>query len=108
MTLKAFRANRFGFVLAIFTLNSRRFYHDLPTVKASITLDAPHRSIVVAFIRLVTQNDDPTHNTAGGRVDPGYVFSGIVSRLGCRVIIPSCYRVILGNRRAEQVPIWRI
>jgi hypothetical protein len=79
MTLKAFRGNRFGFLLEIFALNSRRFYHHLPTVKASIILDAPHRSIVVASIRLVTQNDYPTHNTASGRVDPGYVFSGIVS-----------------------------
>jgi hypothetical protein len=31
MTLKAFRGNRFEFVLEIFTLNSRRFCHDLPT-----------------------------------------------------------------------------
>jgi hypothetical protein len=53
MTLKAFRGNRFEFLLEIFTPNSRRFYHALPTVKASVTLDAPHRSIVVAFIRLV-------------------------------------------------------
>jgi hypothetical protein len=104
MTLKAFRGNGFEFLLEIFTLNSRRFYHDLPTVKASITLDAPHRSIVVASISLVTQNDYPTHNTAGGRVDPGYVFSGIVPRLGRRVIILSCYRVILGNGRAKRVP----
>jgi hypothetical protein len=94
MPLKAFRGNRFESLLEIFTLNSRRFYHDLPTVKPSITLDAPHRSIVAASIRLVTQNDYPTHNTAGGRVDPKCVFSGIVSRLVCRVIIPSCYRVI--------------
>jgi hypothetical protein len=104
MTLKAFRGHRFEFLLAILTLNSRRFYHDPPTVKASITLDAPHRGIVVASIRLVTQNDDPTHNTTGGRVDPGYVFSGIVSRLGYCVIIPSYYRVILGNGRAKRFP----
>jgi hypothetical protein len=104
MTLKAFRGNRFESLLEIFTLNSRRFYHHLPTVKASLTLDTPHRSIVVASIRLVTQNDYTTHNTAGGRVDPGCVFSGIVSRLGCHVIIPSCYRVILGNGRAKRVP----
>jgi hypothetical protein len=57
---------------------------------------------------LVTQNDYPAHNTTGGRADPGYVFSGIVSTLGCRVIIPSCYRVILGNGRAKRVRIWRI
>jgi hypothetical protein len=104
MTLKAFRGNRFEFLLETFTFNARRFYHDLPTV----TLGAPHRSIVVASIRLVTQNDYPAHNTAGGRADPEYVFSGIVSRLGYRVIIPSCYRVILGNGRAKLVPIWRI
>jgi hypothetical protein len=42
MTLRAFQGNRFEFLLEIFTLNSRRFYHDLPTV----TLDAPQRSIV--------------------------------------------------------------
>jgi hypothetical protein len=101
MTLKAFRGNRFEFLLEIFTLNYWRFYHDIPTV----TLDAPYWSIVVASIRLVTQNDYPIHNTAGGRVDPWYVFSVIVSRLGCRVIIPSCYRVILGNGRAKRVPI---
>jgi hypothetical protein len=95
MTLKAFRGNRFEFLLEIFTLNSRRFYQDLPTVKASITLEGPHRSIVVTSIRLVIQNDYRTRNTAGGRVDPGSVFSGIVSRFGCRVIIPSYYRVIL-------------
>jgi hypothetical protein len=68
--------------------------------------DAPHRRIVVASIRLVTQNDSPTRNTASGRVDLGYVFSGIVSTLGSRVIIPSCYRVIFGNGRAKRVPIW--
>jgi hypothetical protein len=104
MTLKAFRGNRFEFLLEIFTLNSRRFYHDLPTVKASITLDAPHRSIVVASIRLVAQNDYSTQNTAARRVDPGYVFSGIASRLSCRILIPSCHRVVLGNGR-ETVPI---
>jgi hypothetical protein len=31
MTFKAFRGNRFEFLLEIFTFNSRRFYHDLPT-----------------------------------------------------------------------------
>jgi hypothetical protein len=50
MTLKAFRGNRFEFLLEIFTLNSRRFCHDLPIV----TLDAPHRSMVITSIRLVT------------------------------------------------------
>jgi hypothetical protein len=40
MTFKAFRSNRFEFLLETFTLNSRRFYHDLPTVKAPITLEA--------------------------------------------------------------------
>jgi hypothetical protein len=104
MILKAFRGNRFGFILEIFTLNSWRFYHDRPTV----TLDAPHRIIVVASIRLITQNDYPTHNTTGGRVDPGYSFSGIVSRLDRRVIIPSSYRVLLGNGRAKRAPTWPI
>jgi hypothetical protein len=108
MTLKAFRCDRFRFLPDLLTLNSRRFRHDLSTVKVSTTLDAPHRSVIVASIRLVTQNDYRTHNTAGGRVDPGCVFSGIVSRLGSRVIIRSCYRVILGNGRAKRVPIWRI
>jgi hypothetical protein len=51
MTFKAVRGSRFEFFLEIFTLNSRRFYHDLPTVKASITLGAPHRSIVVVAKR---------------------------------------------------------
>jgi hypothetical protein len=55
MTLKAFRCNRFGFLPELFTVSYRRFYHDLPTVKASITLHAPHRSVVVSFIRLVIQ-----------------------------------------------------
>jgi hypothetical protein len=55
MTLKAFWVNRFEFLSEIFILNSRRFYDDLPTVKASIILDAPYRSIVVASIRLVTR-----------------------------------------------------
>jgi hypothetical protein len=104
MTLKAFRGNRFEFLLEIFTLNSRHFYHDPPTVKASITLGAPDRSTVIASIRLVTQNDYSTYNTAGRRVDPGYVFSGIVPRLACRVIIPSCCRVILGNGRRNGFP----
>jgi hypothetical protein len=108
MTLKAFRCDRFRFLPGLLALNSRRFRHDLSTVKALVTLDAPHRSVVIAFIRLVTQNDCRTHNTAGGRVDPGCVFSGIVSRLGSRVIIPSCYRVILGNGHAKPVPGWRI
>jgi hypothetical protein len=55
MTLKAFQGDRFRFLPEIFTVNSRRFYHDLSTIKASITLHAPHRSVVVAFIRLVIQ-----------------------------------------------------
>jgi hypothetical protein len=101
---QGFRGNRFEFLLEIFTPSSRRFDHDPPTIKASRVIDAPHRSIVVASIRLVTQNDYGTHNIAGGRVDPGYVFSGIVSRLGCCVIIPSCSRVILGNGRAKRFP----
>jgi hypothetical protein len=53
MTLKAFRCNRFGFLPELFTVSSRRFYHDLSTVKASTTLHAPHRIVVVAFIGLV-------------------------------------------------------
>jgi hypothetical protein len=39
----------------LFAVSYRRFYHDPSTVKASITLHAPHRSIVVFFIRLVIQ-----------------------------------------------------
>jgi hypothetical protein len=31
MALKAFRGNRFEFLLEIFTLKSRRLYHDLST-----------------------------------------------------------------------------
>jgi hypothetical protein len=57
MTLKAFRCDRFRFLLELFTVNSRRFYHDLSTVKASITLHALHRSVDVASIRLITQNN---------------------------------------------------
>jgi hypothetical protein len=56
MTLKAFRCDGFRFLPELFTVSSRRFYHDLSTVKTSITLHAPHRSVVVAFIRLVIQN----------------------------------------------------
>jgi hypothetical protein len=55
MTLKAFRCDRTGFLPELFTVNSRRFYHGLSTVKASVTFHAPHRSAVVAFIRLATQ-----------------------------------------------------
>jgi hypothetical protein len=52
MILKAFRGNRFEFLLEIFTLNSRRFYHDLPTVKASVTVDAHNlmRNVVLNLI----------------------------------------------------------
>jgi hypothetical protein len=52
MTLKAFRGNRFEFLLEIFTLNSRRFYHDLPIVKVLITLDAHNlmRNVVLDLI----------------------------------------------------------
>jgi hypothetical protein len=53
MTLKAFRSDRFRFLPELFTINSRRFYHHLSTGKESITLHALHRSVVVAFIRLV-------------------------------------------------------
>jgi hypothetical protein len=55
MTLKAFRCDRFRFLPELFTISSRRFYHDLPIVKTSVTLHAPHRSVVVAFIGLVIQ-----------------------------------------------------
>jgi hypothetical protein len=74
MTLKAFRGDRFGFLSELFAVNSRRFYHDLSTGNASIALHAPHRSVVVAFIRLVTQTGYRTRNTAGGASIPG-VFS---------------------------------
>jgi hypothetical protein len=52
MTLKAFRGNRFEFLLEIFTINSRRFYHDVPIVKAPITLDADNllRNVVLDLI----------------------------------------------------------
>jgi hypothetical protein len=55
ITFKAFRCDRFGFLPGIITVNSRHFYHDLSTIKTSITLDAPHLSVVVAFIGLVIQ-----------------------------------------------------
>jgi hypothetical protein len=55
MTVKPFRCNRFGFVPERFTVHSRHFYHDLSTVKASIALPAPHRSVVAAIIGLVIQ-----------------------------------------------------
>jgi hypothetical protein len=38
MTLRAFRCTRFGFLPELFPVNSRHFYHDLSTVKASIRL----------------------------------------------------------------------
>jgi hypothetical protein len=57
MILKAFRWDRFGFLPELFAVNSRPFFHDLSTGKASITLHAPHRSVVVAFIRLVSVCD---------------------------------------------------
>jgi hypothetical protein len=53
MTVKAFRSDRPRVLPELFALNSRRFYHDLSTGKESITLHVPHRSVVVAFIRLV-------------------------------------------------------
>jgi hypothetical protein len=53
MTLRAFRGDQFGFLPELFAINSCRFYHNLSTVKESITLHAPHRSVVVAFICLV-------------------------------------------------------
>jgi hypothetical protein len=55
MTLKDFRRGRFGFLLELFTVKSRHFYHNLLTVKSSITFHAPHPSVVVAFIGLVIQ-----------------------------------------------------
>jgi hypothetical protein len=68
MTLKAFRCDRFAFLPELFTVSSRRFYHDLSTVKASISLHAPHRTVVVAFIRLVIQiTDDLGANPRGAR-----------------------------------------
>jgi hypothetical protein len=54
MTLEAFRCDQFGFLPDLFPISSGRFYHDLPAVKASITLPAPHRSVIIAPIRLVT------------------------------------------------------
>jgi hypothetical protein len=53
MTLKAFRGDPFGCLPELFAVNSCRFSHDLSTGKASITLDAPHRRVVVAFIHPV-------------------------------------------------------
>jgi hypothetical protein len=50
MTLKAFQCDRFAFLPEFFAVNSRHFYHDLSTANESITLHAPHRSVVVAFI----------------------------------------------------------
>jgi hypothetical protein len=55
MNLTAFGCNRSGFLPELFTVSSHRFYHDPSTGKASITLHAPHRSVVVAFIGLVIQ-----------------------------------------------------
>jgi hypothetical protein len=40
MTLNAFRGSRFGFLPGLFAVHSRRFYHDLSTGKAFITLHA--------------------------------------------------------------------
>jgi hypothetical protein len=48
MTLKAFRSNPFRCFPELFSANSRRFSHDL-----SIALHAPHRNVVVPFIRLL-------------------------------------------------------
>jgi hypothetical protein len=55
MTLKAFRCDRFEFLPELFAVSSRRFDHDLSTGKALVTLHAPHRSVVVAFIGLLIQ-----------------------------------------------------
>jgi hypothetical protein len=55
ITLTAFRGDRFGFLPDLFAVNPHHFYDDLSTVKASITLHVPHRSVVIAFIRLVIQ-----------------------------------------------------
>jgi hypothetical protein len=41
MILKAFRGNGFEFLLEILTLNSRRFYHNLPTRRTGAPLLPP-------------------------------------------------------------------
>jgi hypothetical protein len=77
MTLKALRGNGFRFFPELFTVSSHCFYHDLSTVKASITLHAPHLSVAVAFMRLVTQNDYRIHNTAADASIPGMFSLGL-------------------------------
>jgi hypothetical protein len=53
MILTAFRCDRFGFLPELFAVDCRLFYLYLSTGKDAIALYAPHRSVVVAFIRLV-------------------------------------------------------
>jgi hypothetical protein len=58
MTLRAFRGNRFEFLLEIFTLNSRRVYHDLPTRRTGASSLPPSAGSPRTITRLTIPQAD--------------------------------------------------